>query len=78
MARLEPEGMRSKELADMLFVSVRTVDSHLQRIYAKLGVGTRQELAGALSQLETLAGATTGEVRPGTGISPGSGRRRRI
>jgi DNA-binding CsgD family transcriptional regulator len=40
-------GRRSnKEVADALFVSVRTVEANLTRIYAKLGIRSRTELAG--------------------------------
>ena len=38
-------GRRSKELALQLGVSPRTVQKHLQRIYAKLGVGGRTAAA---------------------------------
>ena len=35
------EGMSSKEVADQLFVSKRTVDFHLANIYEKLNVSNR-------------------------------------
>nr|WP_083977090.1 LuxR family transcriptional regulator [Herbidospora sakaeratensis] len=38
----------SKEIADLLGLSVRTVDNHLQHVYQKLGVTARRELAAAL------------------------------
>ncbi|MEU9190751.1 helix-turn-helix transcriptional regulator [Streptomyces sp. NPDC048484] len=38
-------NLRSKEIAEVLHLSVRTVDKHLQHAYAKLGVSTRRELA---------------------------------
>ncbi|WP_073259360.1 LuxR C-terminal-related transcriptional regulator [Cryptosporangium aurantiacum] len=47
---------RSKDIADALHLSVRTVDNHLQRAYAKLGVRTRRELA------ELLRGPDSGPV----------------
>jgi DNA-binding CsgD family transcriptional regulator len=50
VARLAAEGLPRKDMAEQLFVGVRTVDSHLVRIYAKLGVRNRAELAEALSQ----------------------------
>jgi len=40
--------MASKDIAERLYVSVRTVDNHLQHAYAKLGVSNRAELARAL------------------------------
>lgn len=39
-------GERSRTIADALGVSVRTVDNHLARVYRKLGVAGRRELAG--------------------------------
>jgi DNA-binding CsgD family transcriptional regulator/tetratricopeptide (TPR) repeat protein len=41
-------GMPSKDIAQQLFLSVRTVENHLQRVYTKLGVSNRSELARAL------------------------------
>ena len=49
VALLAAGGMRSKDIADRLHVSVRTVENHLQRIYTKLGVPSRDELARVLS-----------------------------
>lgn len=49
VAQLAADGVPRKEMADRLFVGVRTVDSHLVRIYAKLGVRNRAELADALA-----------------------------
>jgi len=43
-------GSTSREIADSLFLSVRTVDNHLQRVYTKLGVTGRNELADALDR----------------------------
>jgi len=48
VAVLAAAGMTSREIAERLFLSVRTVDNHLYRIYAKLGVESREELAVAL------------------------------
>ncbi|MFG2606546.1 LuxR C-terminal-related transcriptional regulator [Streptomyces sp. NPDC048514] len=48
IALLAATGHASKDIAETLHLSVRTVNNHLQHAYAKLGVTTRRELAGAL------------------------------
>jgi DNA-binding CsgD family transcriptional regulator len=48
IAALASRGLRSREIADSLVVSIRTVDNHLQAIYGKLGIAGRRELASAL------------------------------
>ena len=39
------EGLGNKAIAQKLYLSVRTVDNHLARIYQKMGVSTRTEAA---------------------------------
>ncbi len=48
VARLASQRVRSKEIAEQLALSIRTVDNHLARAYRKLGVAGRDELAEAL------------------------------
>ena len=45
---LAATGMASKDIAERLYLSVRTVNNHLQHAYAKLGVTSRAGLAQAL------------------------------
>jgi DNA-binding CsgD family transcriptional regulator len=54
IAKLAAAGVPSKGIADQLYLSARTVDNHLLRVYAKLGVAGRAELAGALRALPSL------------------------
>jgi DNA-binding NarL/FixJ family response regulator len=49
IAHLVTDGLTSREVAESLFLSVRTVDNHLSRIYDKLGIRSRTELADALA-----------------------------
>lgn len=44
IALLAADGITSQTIADQLILSVRTVENHLQRTYAKLGVSRRAEL----------------------------------
>jgi DNA-binding CsgD family transcriptional regulator len=48
VAQLAAAGLPSRELAERLGISVRTVDNHLSEIYAKLGIGGRRELPDVL------------------------------
>ena len=46
MAELAAQGRKNKEIAATLFLAVGTVEMHLSRVYRKLGVRSRTELAG--------------------------------
>nr|WP_281386656.1 LuxR family transcriptional regulator [Jiangella mangrovi] len=46
IATLVASGRRNREIAAELFVSVRTVEAHLGRIFRKLGIRSRTELTG--------------------------------
>ena len=50
IAVLAAAGQPSRLIAEHLYLSVRTVDNHLGRIYDKLGVSSRAELAAALER----------------------------
>jgi DNA-binding NarL/FixJ family response regulator len=45
VAELVAEGLSNKEVAAALFVTVSSVERHLTRIYEKLGIASRVELA---------------------------------
>ena len=48
VAELASDGSTNREIAQELFVTPKTVENHLTRVYAKLGVHSRRALAGAL------------------------------
>ena len=45
VAELVARGLSNKEVAAQLYLSVYTVQAHLSRVYAKLGVRSRAQLA---------------------------------
>lgn len=48
VALLAAQDLTSRQIADRLVLSVRTIDNHLQRVYMKLGLSSRAELADHL------------------------------
>jgi DNA-binding CsgD family transcriptional regulator len=50
VAQLAAEDMSNKEIAQALFVTVKTVEVHLSSVYRKLGLTSRRQLASALEQ----------------------------
>ena len=51
VAELAAAGVSNPQIAERLYMSRSTVKTHLSRVYTKLGVGNRTELAGAVAQL---------------------------
>jgi DNA-binding CsgD family transcriptional regulator len=64
VALLAVRGLSSQTIADTLCVSVRTVDTHLTRVYYKLGISGRGQLAGALAVDPTAVAASAKAVYP--------------
>jgi len=49
VARLAADGLSNRDIAQTLFVTVRTVEGHLTQAYMKLDVSSREQLAPALA-----------------------------
>ncbi len=64
IARLLADGRTTREAAAEIFVSPKTVEYHLARVYRKLGINSRVQLAAQLR----AAGSQSGH--PGSGLAP--------
>jgi DNA-binding CsgD family transcriptional regulator/tetratricopeptide (TPR) repeat protein len=62
IVRLASDGLTNREIGDRLFLSPRTVSSHLYRSFPKLGVADRHQLRDVIARASTptLAGESTG------------------
>ncbi len=61
IAQLAAEGLSNREIGQRLYLSHRTIGSHLYRIFPKLGITSRAQLGSALAAPDILLG----------GLSPG-------
>jgi DNA-binding CsgD family transcriptional regulator len=50
VARMATEGQTNREIAQALFVTPKTVETHLSHVYRKLGIQARSQLPGAMSE----------------------------
>ena len=51
VAELVAAGLRNRDIAERMGIAEKTVKTHLTRVYQRLGVATRSELASALKDL---------------------------
>ena len=56
VARLVAEGLTNKQIGTQLFISERTVDSHVRGILNKLGFNSRAQIAGWIASGQDGAG----------------------
>ena len=50
VAKMATEGQTNREIAQALFVTPKTVETHLSHVYRKLGIDARSQLPRALSE----------------------------
>ena len=50
-ARMAADGLGNREIAQALFLSTKTVETHLTRVYEKLGIRARGQLPAALNRI---------------------------
>jgi DNA-binding NarL/FixJ family response regulator len=53
VARLAADGQTNPEIGAQLFLSPRTVEWHLTKVFGKLGISSRKELSSALTDVGT-------------------------
>ena len=63
IARFVSEGETNRSIATLMFLSPRTVDYHLRKVFMKLGLSSRAELMRMFLSDDTLAHRT--ETGPG-------------
>jgi DNA-binding NarL/FixJ family response regulator len=71
VARLAAEGRSNLEIAEELFVTQRTVETHLTSVYRKLGLTGRRGLRAALTGTDASLPPGSGGEEPGHTTSTG-------
>jgi DNA-binding NarL/FixJ family response regulator len=66
VARLAADGQTNPEIGAQLFLSSRTVEWHLTKVFGKLGISSRKQLRSALSDVGQPSPASSS--RHGSGV----------
>jgi DNA-binding NarL/FixJ family response regulator len=59
VARLTVDRLTNREIASRLFLSEKTIETHMRRLFQKLGVSSRVQVARAVEQADRLAARDT-------------------
>ncbi|MFD0631912.1 AAA family ATPase [Catenulispora yoronensis] len=74
IARLAAQGMSNREIGQQLFLSPRTIGSHLYRIFPKLGITSRGQIAARLGLVTIPDRVAVGAgVGMAAGVTAGAG-----
>jgi len=60
--RLAEQGVKPRQIADQLFVSLNTIETHLQHVYRKLEINSQRELIALAHHPEPPP--VNGDARP--------------
>ncbi|WFB88561.1 MULTISPECIES: LuxR family transcriptional regulator [Streptomyces] len=62
VARLARDGLTNRDISTRLFISVRTVEYHLRKVFQKIGISSRRELTNAMDEERFPSSTTAGDL----------------